>query len=575
MPRRSTGSEVLRILRAFAWLRWRILINSLERFGSRDVVERFSLAIEQLAPTIVALVMIPSAGALAGIAAYAGWSLAQGEQRVILFELLRYLLLGACVFAIVGPILLPVGDRTNAVRFLLLPIPRGVLYLAQGISALADPWVVLVAAIVFALPLGLGAGGNLGAAAVGILAGILFLVVLAGIGLMVTTLVHLAVRDRRRGEILTLVFFLLIPAIGMLPGLIDGGRRHRAPSTPVEERVRNEPPAWWTMFERTAMAIVPSETYVLTTRTAAQRDWRAATPPLLTLVAAAAALHGLALAVFVRVLNSPGIIGSARAGSKSALSRWGVPGVSPGTSAVALNQLRLALRTPRGRSTVLSPIVVFLMFAALMLRSQTGGMEFGLFRFESGMGLASFGSFVSLLTILPLAMNQFAIDRAGLTLTLLTPLGTRTLLAGKALGNALVAAIPVAICFFVALVLFPSGHPALWLSIPVALVATYLLVAPVAAVLSALFPRAVDLNSIGRGSNAHGAAGLLGTLAFAAAGVPNLLLVLLATRVFDRSVLAPVFLIAWAALCAAVSAALFRVAESVFERRRENLAQVA
>ena len=37
---------MLRILRAFAWLRWRMLINSLERTGARDMLERFSIAIE-------------------------------------------------------------------------------------------------------------------------------------------------------------------------------------------------------------------------------------------------------------------------------------------------------------------------------------------------------------------------------------------------------------------------------------------------------------------------------------------------------------------------------------------------
>ena len=35
---------MLRILRAFAWMRWRVLINSLERNSSRDTLERLSLA---------------------------------------------------------------------------------------------------------------------------------------------------------------------------------------------------------------------------------------------------------------------------------------------------------------------------------------------------------------------------------------------------------------------------------------------------------------------------------------------------------------------------------------------------
>jgi beta-lactamase regulating signal transducer with metallopeptidase domain len=168
-------------------------------------------------------------------------------------------------------------------------------------------------------------------------------------------------------------------------------------------------------------------------------------------------------------------------------------------------------------------------------------------------------------------MNQFAIDRTGLTMTLLAPLETRDLLRGKAIGNALVAAIPTGICFIAAFVLFPAGNAALWLSVPLTLAASYLLLAPVAAVLSAIFPRAVDLNSIGRGSNAHSAAGLLGTLAFVISGGPCLLLVLLATTILERPVLAPLFLLVWLLICAGVSLLLFSAAAALFERRRENL----
>ena len=62
---------MLRILRAFAWLRWRVLVNSLERTGARDTVERFSLAIEQLGPLIALALLIPSALGLAALSAFA------------------------------------------------------------------------------------------------------------------------------------------------------------------------------------------------------------------------------------------------------------------------------------------------------------------------------------------------------------------------------------------------------------------------------------------------------------------------------------------------------------------------
>ncbi len=108
----------------------------------------------------------------------------------------------------------------------------------------------------------------------------------------------------------------------------------------------------------------------------------------------------------------------------------------------------------------------------------------------------------------------------GLTLALLSPLSTRELLTGKAVGNGLIAVGTAFVVVVVAFVLFPDGSPWLWLSLPPGLVATYAIAAPGAAALSAIFPRAVDLNSIGRGSNAHGLAGLLGLLLFVASGLP-------------------------------------------------------
>ena len=37
-----------------------MLINSLERTGARDTIERFSIAIEELGPIMAAVLMIPS-----------------------------------------------------------------------------------------------------------------------------------------------------------------------------------------------------------------------------------------------------------------------------------------------------------------------------------------------------------------------------------------------------------------------------------------------------------------------------------------------------------------------------------
>jgi hypothetical protein len=555
-----------RTLRAFAWLRWRVLINSLERRGSRDVMERFSAAFEQLAPALTALLMLPSAAALAAAAAFAGWTLGRGEAGIV-FGIVRFALLATCVLTVIGPILLPGSERTNAVRLLLLPIPRHVLYLAQSISALTDPWVLLAATMLMALPLGIASAGNPPAAAVALAAGVLLLVILVGITQLVTSTVHLIVRDRRRAELMTLVIVVFLPLVGMLPGLLGSGR-HRARDIAIEREHPNEP-GWWSGIERKVFSAMPSEAYARTVHPAAE-DATVVFGSLVALIGTAGALHLAGVLAFSHVLSSPGTVGGSRTASAEAWAGWRIPATSPAVSAVALNQLRLALRTPRGRATLLSPIVVFGLLAVMMLRGRSG-MDFGPFQFESGLSLASFAAFVSLLSILPLAMNQFAVDRAGLTLAMLVPLETPALLRGKAIGNALIASIPSGVCLAGAAILFPSGDPMMWLCVPLTLLSAYLLAAPVAAILSAIFPRAVDLNSIGRNSNAHGAAGLLGTLCFVTAAAPGIGIALVVGRGLGRPALAPVALLLWTAVCLAISFALFRAAEGVFERRRENL----
>ncbi len=144
-----------RTLRAFAWMRWRVLMNSLERTAARDTIERFSLAVEQIGPLIAFGLLVPSALALAAIGGYAGYWLPSSE-RVITFDAIRLLLLVSSGLSIVGPILMPTLERTSAVRLLLLPIPRGTLYLSQASTTVSDPWIILVIPIVMAMPIGSG-----------------------------------------------------------------------------------------------------------------------------------------------------------------------------------------------------------------------------------------------------------------------------------------------------------------------------------------------------------------------------------------------------------------------------------
>jgi hypothetical protein len=560
-------TPTVRILKAFSWMRWRVLMNSLERSGSRDLLERFSLAIEQLGPIMAAILLIPAAALLAGAGGYSGWSLAQGSTRPMAFEVIRFLLFATCGLTVVGPLFLPAADRTHAVRLLLLPISRPILYFAQTVTAINDPWILLIVPVIATVPLGLAVGGAPGTAMLAALGGLLLLVILLGISSIVTSLIQLMVRNRRRGELLTLLFILFIPVVGMLPALLEDN----SPPARTENAEAEEPgtPAWLTALEKRVLPVVPSEMYVRATRASVLGRTSDAAAPLLGLAVAAGLIHATAFVVFRRFLDSPGTTGSQQRGSKGRSRTWRLPGTSPATSAVTIAHILLTLRTPRGRSTVLSPLMVFAVFAAMMWRGSTA--DFDIVPLESGVGLAIFGSFISLLTVLPLAMNQFAIDGPGLTLEFLSPLDDSNLLRGKALGNAFIGAIPMLVCIAVAAVLFPGGSLSAWLSIPIGISASYVLLAPVAAALSAVFPRTVDLNSIGRGSNAHGAATLLGLLASIASGAASLGINLAIVRSIATPPLALTLMLMWLAGCIVVARLLFVPVRALLARRRENL----
>ena len=556
---------MLRILRAFAWLRWRSSLNALERTGSRDTLARLSIASDSLTPLVVVMLMIPTAVTFAGISGYAGWRLAHENGRIVALEVVRFLLAAGCVLVLASPILFPARERPNAVRLLLLPIHRRVLYAAHALALLSHPMLLLVIVIIAALPLGLAIGGRPAAALLVAAAGVPLAATLAGLLIAVTSAAQLAVRDRRRGEWIALALFLLLPAIGLLPAFSDDGQRHERRGTPPEQRPRQT-----ITVDRRVTGFVPSELYMAAVRAAPRGSPTAALGALSLLGAISVLVHGAGYALFGRVLASAGTNRPTTGVFRGAWRR--IPGVPRPVSAVALNHVRLVFRTPRGRFAMLSPLVVLLLVVVFSRGSSEA--RFAFVTLDSGVGVAVFTGVASLLGTLPLAMNQFAIDRTGLTLMLLAPLDTRALLAGKALGTGVAAAIPAVVCAAGALALFPAGDPHLWLSLPLAFVSVLLLSAPPAAALSAMFPRSVDLSSISRGSNAHGVAGLLGTLTLAAAVAATAIPILVATHALNNPALAPVLVLAWTAGCAAVSAALLAPVQRLLDRRRESLAML-
>jgi hypothetical protein len=299
---------------------------------------------------------------------------------------------------------------------------------------------------------------------------------------------------------------------------------------------------------------------------------RPSVPRVAGLAVIALGIHALGLVLFRRVLSSSGSGGPRRAASMLGLWNRIIPFVSPGTSAVALALVRLAARTPRGRATLLTPVALTVLFMFVVWRR--GTIDIGPLSARGGLGFAAFISLLALIASMPISMNQFAVDRAGLTMTLLSPLGTRQILAGKAIGTGLITILPAFMCVALTALTFPGGSLALWFAIVPAVVGTYLLAAPIALMLSAIFPRVVNMNSVGSNSNAHAVAGFAGLLVFVAAALPPVALALSAIAFLDRPLLAPILALAWCPVAFGIATLLMRPAEKIFERRRENLAML-
>ncbi len=559
------------LLRSLAWLRWRIVVNTLTRSGTRDMLERLSRTAESVLPLAIVVMLVPVGIALAGLGAWTGWMLARNPiEGAWPLQIVRWALLLMFAVTVLSPMIIAGGQQAaGIVRLLLLPISTRLLYVAHAAAGVADPWVFLSIPLVLGVAAGLAANHRLGAGVVGLLGGAAFLIVLLGVAALASALLQLLVRDRRRAELTVLVGMLFIVAISILPSVFlsedSNGSR--------ESRRRSHHPVTLPSWIHRSAGLAPSELYIAGVRDSVTGHEGRAGVSIAGILAWGLALHGLTWPVYRRLLQTPATSGTRRRRSGEAAGARTIPGVGPRTSAVALAFARLAFRTPRGRSIVLMPVVMIAAFAAMSTVKGTA-IPIGPVQVGGGYSLGLFGIAIALMSIGPLVYNQFAVDRAGLTLEFLAPISTRELLYGKALGGVLIAAVPCALAVAAAMVT-GARSASLWLLVALGACASYLVTAPVAAVLSLLFPRAVDLSSIGQGSNAHQAAGLLGFLAFAISCAPSVVLTLVGWRILHSSLAVAALLCAWLGVAALLSFVGFRLAERLLDERRENLAMVA
>lgn len=567
---------MLDLFRAFAWLRWRLVMNGFVRTSRRDRLQRLSLALESLGPILAALLLGPALLAAAGVGLLAGWMLGSGDARAaIVLTVLRFVALASLVMALAAP-LLSAGGRHPAdlVRLLLLPIPRRALYASELAAALADPWVLVTVPVFLLLPVGSVLAGRPGAALAAAAAGGLFLLVLSGFSLFGTTLTQLLLRRRRVAELLGIIL-AFVPLVFALPGMLDReARRADRPGPPVRAERSSQPTRALVEPADGWLALVPSELYTAAVAQAPAQP-RAAALALVGLLVGAAAAQTLSWCAYRRLLASPA---SGTSGERHrAVRLWSqrLPGLSPGASAVATATIRLVLRTPRGRVILLTPLALAAFFAVPV--AATGrGLAIGSATVDPGFGLALAVALLSLVAAGPVALNQFAIDGPALSLQMLAPVADRDLVAGKAVAVGLVSGVPTLAGLATAAAIVPPTSLASWLGLVAAVLGTLGLLAPIWSMLSAAFPRTATLASLkSSASNPHSAAHFIGLGALAGSVAPPATLAAFAVGLLDRAALVPSLLALWAVVACLVGRALFGPATALFRRRREPLALVA
>jgi MFS family permease len=127
----------------------------------------------------------------------------------------------------------------------------------------------------------------------------------------------------------------------------------------------------------------------------------------------------------------------------------------------------------------------------------------------------------------------------------------------------------------VAAIMSPSVSPWLWTALALGGISAYFLMVPVNAILSAILPRKVNLSSIGRDSNAHQGANLLGFIGILLAAAPAGLATSAGIFWLDSARAAALLAAAWAAVSFGISWLALGPVARLVAARKENLLFVA
>ncbi len=564
------------LLRAFVWLRWRLLANSLRGGTRRDTMEQISRALAFVTPLALGAMSL----GLIVVTAFVGFLGGRSAATGLMEPATVALILRGAVVVIAGIVLLfaiIVPSQTTMTRYnrlLLLPIPRRLLHGIEVAAGLADPWVIWMIPGVFAVALGLAVGGWLVPAAIAALAALVFVLTVAVLSVLASLLVTLLVRNRRRAELFTLFFVVGISLLSFLPALLAGrdddrrsgerGRNRR--SNFSVQQFEQSLPAW--------TGALPTELYGRTVLAAMQRDTVSATVQLAGLAGECLILYLLSGLVHGRLLATPEGGRRRTRGDVTAVSVMTLPGAGPRISAIAWAQARTSLRSVRGRLMVVlsGPMMAVLV---LLVNYVERDEAWPAFLLQHGWVLLGASGIFALYALQAFTMNLFGADRAGLTLQFLAPVSDAELARGKVIGCLLMLVPALSLSVISVALAAPTGSPILWVAALLGIVSCFLWLSPVFVWLSALFPVAADMSKSGSGGNPHALPMFAGTFLVLLVALPGTLILGAGAFWYSQPVIALLAMIAWTLIAAAVAHPLVIVASRTISLRRENLAMVA
>jgi hypothetical protein len=564
---------MIRFLRAFAWLRWHLLLNSVRAGSRRDTWEQLSRLLALIVPALIVVLSLGSIIAVSVGGLIAGKALATGrglvEPALIMF-VVRAVLFGAMALVAI----MPIGSAaqttsTKYSRLLLLPIPTRVLHLVEVLAGLADPWIMFMLPGLALFAIGLAWGGRLDLGVMAGVAGIALAIALASLAAFVSFSVSWLFRDRRRAELLTIIFVMSISIVALLPQMLDNsdspdrarsGRR-RGPLTIA--RIEEVLPAW--------VQVMPSEVYGRAMTAAAVNHNRGAALTWVgLLIAEAMLLFHVSGMVHRRLLESAVSASGGRHRVTRMRPPWELPGISVPSAAVGWVMFKSSLRSVRGRVAVLLPGPMMAIVSLVLLRKPDEML------WVSALGTHShlmFGAslMIALFAIHPFTLNQFSSDRAGLTLQLLLPISAKDLVRGKAIGGGALFLMAALISGVASALATGGGSAAAWAMTAVGGLATYVAVTPIAAILSALFPVAADMSKAGSGGNPHVASAVIGMIAVGIAALPVLGIAVPSTITGAPPSVALMAMLVWLGIVTLIAWLLLGAVAQVVTVRRENL----